>query len=87
MDNNENKNVEVLEDAMVFDTEENLNDKKEKWMDIFYRCPDLSNRILALFADISEEGMKILDKFIADKFSEYYKPFKEFFSEEKPDEE
>ena len=78
---------EGLIDPMAFDSEEDLNAKKEKWMDIFQRCPDLSNRILELFANIGEEGMKIFDKFIADKFDEYYKPFKEFFSEEKKNEE
>lgn len=82
MDNNENKKTEVLEDAMAFDTEENLNEKKEKWIDIFQRCPDLSNRILSIYEKNGEEAMGILNKFIADKFDEYAKPFKEFFSED-----
>lgn len=72
---------------MAFDSEEDLNEKKEKWMDIFQRCPDLSDRILSIYEKNGEEAMKILDKFICDKFDEYAKPFKEFFSEEKKDEE
>lgn len=88
MDNNENvKKDEVLIDPMAFDTEEDLATKKEKWMDIFQRCPDLSDKILSIYEKNGEGALSILLKFINDKFEEYSKPFKEFFSEEKSEEE
>ena len=54
---------------MAFDTEEGLEAKKQKWMDIFDRNPDLSNLILNLYADLGDDGMyKYLFTFIRDNF-------------------
>lgn len=70
--NQEIKPESELIDPMVFDTEEDRESKKEKWMEIFYRCPELSDRILNLWADLDEKEMKYLDEFIMNGFSEYY---------------
>lgn len=71
--NQEIKPEPELIDPMVFDTEEDREAKKEKWMEIFYRCPELSDRILNLWADLGEKEMKYLDEFIMNGFSEYYR--------------
>ena len=76
MENTNIENKETLEDAMVFDTKEDLDKKKKDWDSIFLTCPDLSDRILAIQSDLGEEGLKLLNEFIVDGFSDYYKSSK-----------
>ena len=62
----ENGEIEATptKDAMAFDTEEDLKKKKEKWMDIFQRCPDLSDLIIDLFDSKGEDGINELYRFV-----------------------
>lgn len=69
---NENMEKETLTEGMVIESKESLLKKREKWLDIFERCPDLSDRIINIFNDIGEDGMKYLDEFIMNGFSDYY---------------
>ena len=54
------------DDPMIFETEEELKEKKEKWNDIFNRCPDFSNLIIDLFNNKGEEGISSLYNLIAE---------------------
>lgn len=70
--NQEIKPEPELIDPMVFDTEEDRESKKEKWMEIFYRCPELSDHLLDLWANLGENGMEHLAEFLTNGFAEYY---------------
>lgn len=55
-ENNE-KAKKPLVDPMAFDTEDNLEVKKQKWNDIFQRCPDFADFIIDFFDAYGEEGI------------------------------
>ncbi len=57
---NSNAAEKTMKDAMAFDTEEALNEKKEKWMDIFQRCPDFANEVIGIFTSKGEDGVNEL---------------------------
>lgn len=62
-----------LVDPMAFDSEEELEAKKQKWMDIFDRNPDLSNLIINIRADLGDDGLyEYLFTFIRDNFGAWY---------------
>lgn len=66
------KENEEFFDPMTFDTEEVLSEKKTKWMDIFQRCPDFADHVLAIYNDMGENGIKEFDKFILDAINLSY---------------
>lgn len=44
-------------EAMVFDTEESLDEKKKLWDDIFLTNPDLSDMIIELYKGLGIQGL------------------------------
>lgn len=71
-ENKENLEKETLTEGMIIESKESLLKKREKWLGIFERCPELSDRIINIFNDIGEDGMRHLDEFIMNGFSDYY---------------
>ncbi len=54
------------------------NTKEKLWMDIFNRHPDLADKILEIYDELSDEMIKILYDFIDSGFDDYTKPIKNF---------
>lgn len=46
-----------LTEAMVFDTEIGIEEKKKLWNDIFLFNPDLSDMIIKLYKEFGTEGL------------------------------
>ena len=54
---NTETNKKEFNEAMVFDTEESLDEKKKLWDDIFLTNPDLSDMIIELYKDLGIQGL------------------------------
>lgn len=53
-------NKKPLIDPMAFDTEEDLEVKRQKWNDVFRRCPDFADLIIDFFDAYGEDGINDL---------------------------